>query len=121
MNGASINLKPSQGLGNSLSGLSMSAIIGGILTVLLIVAALIFFFMLLLGGIKYITSGGDKGQTETARSQITSALVGLVIVFSAWAIVSLVGTFFGVDIFNLTVPSVQDTGDTGMLLKFLLG
>lgn len=71
-----------------------------------IVAGLVFFFMLVIGGIRWIMSGGDKGQTEAARNQITAALVGLVIVFAAWAISNLIGQFFGVGVFNFTLPSV---------------
>jgi hypothetical protein len=67
---------------------------------ILVLAAVLFFFLLVIGGIKWITSGGDKGQTEAARNQITAALVGLVIVFAAWAIVQLVETFFGVTILS---------------------
>ncbi|KKP23206.1 MAG: hypothetical protein UR11_C0001G0180 [Candidatus Woesebacteria bacterium GW2011_GWC1_30_29] len=50
-------------------------------------------------------SGGDKAQTEGARNQITAALVGLVIVFSAWAIAQLLATFFNIRIFDLTIPT----------------
>jgi hypothetical protein len=63
--------------------------------------------MLVWGGVKYITSGGDKGQTEAARGQITAALVGLVIVFAAWAIINLVNIFFGVNILQLNIPNAQ--------------
>ena len=63
------------------------------------------FFMLVIGGIRYITSGGDKAQTEAARGQITAALIGLVIVFAAWAIISLVNAFFGINILQLDIPS----------------
>ena len=72
----------------------------------LVVAAIVFFFILVIGGIKWIASGGDKAQTEGARNQITAALVGLVIVFAAWAILALIKTFFGVDIFSLTIPTI---------------
>ncbi|MBI2590350.1 MAG: hypothetical protein HYW33_00510, partial [Candidatus Blackburnbacteria bacterium] len=61
---------------------------------------------LVLGGIKWITSGGDKNKTEEARQQITSALVGLVVVFSAWAIAQLIRILFDVDLFNLTISRV---------------
>ncbi len=71
----------------------------------IIVAALAFFFMLIIGGIKWITSGGDKGKVESARSQITAALIGLVVVFAAWAILSIVENFFHVNLrsFNLSL------------------
>ena len=58
----------------------------------LVIAAIVFFFILVMGGVRWITSGGDKGKTEAARNQITAALVGLVIVFAAWAIIQLIET-----------------------------
>ena len=76
------------------------------IVIALIVAALIFFFMLIFGGIKYITSGGDKGKTQEARDRITAALVGLAVVASAWAIMLIISYFFGIDILsgNITPP-----------------
>ena len=65
----------------------------------------ILIFILVIGGIKWILSGGDKAHTEGARNQITAALVGLVIVFSAWAIIQLINTFFGVNILQLDLPT----------------
>ncbi len=101
-----INLKPSDGIAGKVSSLTVGAIIAGLLKLALVIAAIVFFFILVIGGIRWIISGGDKGQTEQARAQITAALVGLVIVFAAWAIASLIGTFFGVNIFQLEIPSV---------------
>ena len=99
-----VDLKPSANSGfASLGTLTPEKLIPMLIKLLLIVAALVFFFMLVLGGIKWILSGGDKGKTEEARNQITSALVGLVIVFSAWAIAGLIKAFFGVDILNLNL------------------
>ena len=94
-----INLNPPTGSGfENLTALSISTLVSAAIQIILIVAAIIFFFILVLGGIKWITSGGDKGQTEAARNQITAALVGLVIVFAAWAIIQLIQTFFHVQI-----------------------
>src|SRR3990167_1270646 len=91
----------------NLAGLTIPEIISGLITLVLIVAALIFFFMLVIGGVKWIISGGDKAQTESARNQITAALIGLVVVFAAWAIISLVQTFFGISILSLNIPNIQ--------------
>jgi hypothetical protein len=101
---AQIDLSPSTEFA-SLSEVTIPSIISALITLILIVAALVFFFMLILGGIKWISSGGDKAQTESARNQITAALIGLVIVFAAWAIITLINTFFGVNILNLTLPT----------------
>src|SRR3990172_3354595 len=106
---AQINLTP-RGQFTTLNSITIGNIISAIIILVLIVAALVFFFMLVLGGIKYITSGGDKGQTEAARGQITAALIGLVIVFAAWAIINLVNLFFGINILQLTIPNAQYPG-----------
>jgi len=92
---------------SSLGTLSIPGVISGLIGLMMIVAAIVFFFILVIGGIKWIASGGDKVKTEEARNQITAALVGLVIVFAAWAIVNLIQTFFGVDIFSLKIPTVS--------------
>lgn len=70
--------------------------------VALIIAAILVFVFLIWGGIQWIASGGDKGKTEEARNRITAALVGLAIVAAAWAVVQLISTFFGIDIFGGT-------------------
>ncbi len=85
---------------------TLSNILSTGITLLLIVAGIIFFVYLILGGIKWMTSGGDKASTEGARNQITAALIGLVIVFSAWAIVELIGSVFGIKILEFTIPTI---------------
>ncbi|SRR5260221_12183099 len=99
--GDTINLTPNSNSGfDSLKGITIQGVISGAISLALVVAAVIFFFMLVIGGIRWILSGGDKGQTEAARNQITAALVGLVIVFAAWAIAQLIGSLFGITIFT---------------------
>ena len=102
---AQIDLTPA-GQFSTLGGLEVGQVVSAVIALILVIAALVFFFMLVLGGIKYITSGGDKANTEAARNQITAALIGLVIVFAAWAIVNLASTFLGVELLQLDVPSI---------------
>ena len=102
--GDTISLEPAEGLAGTLKGLTMAKLIGALIQLALVIAAIVFFFVLVIGGIRWIVSGGDKAQTETARNQITAALVGLVIVFSAWAIIKLIGSFFGVGLSSLQLP-----------------
>ena len=91
-----------------LGNITFPQIISGLIALTLVIAAIVFFFILVIGGIRWILSGGDKAQTEAARNQITAALVGLVIVFAAWAIVQLIQTFFGITILEgLTIPAIQ--------------
>lgn len=103
---AQINILPG-GQFSNLGNITISSIIAAIIILVLVISALVFFFMLVWGGIRYITSGGDKQATESARGQITAALIGLAIVFAAWAIINLVNIFFGIDILQLNIPSAQ--------------
>lgn len=73
---------------------------------ILIVSGIIAFLYLLIGGIQWIIAGGDKEGTEKARKRITSALIGLAIVFSAYALAFLVKAIFNVDILNFTIPKI---------------
>ena len=101
-----INLQPPTGdQFYNIGQVTFPVIVSALIRLSVVIAAIVFFFILVIGGIRWIASGGDKAQTESARSQITSALVGLVIVFAAWAIVALINAFFKINIFNLVIPT----------------
>ena len=102
-----INLGP-QGDFSNLGNITFAKLVGGGIRFILVIAAVIFFFVLVIGGIQWIMSGGDKTGAETARKRITAALVGLAIVFVAWAIGSLINSLFGINIFYLTIPNFQN-------------
>lgn len=106
---ANDSFKLDQNLGKlqGVTNLSIGGMVSGFLSLILIVAGLAFFFILVVGGVKWILSGGDKTHTEGARNQITAALVGLVIVFSAWAIAGLINSFFGINILDLQIESIS--------------
>ena len=104
----SITLTNDSGSFKNLENLTVSGIISGAISLVLIVVALVFFFILVFGGLRWVTSGGDEKKVGEARAQITNALIGLAIVFAAWAIMKLIGTVFGIDILgNLSIPSFQ--------------
>ncbi len=89
----------------NLTNITAGSMVSALIRLVLIVAALLFFFMLVIGGIQWMISGGDKAASENARKRITSALVGLAIVFVAWAIINLVNAMFGVNILTLNIPN----------------
>lgn len=102
-----IKIQPNQGSTfGDLQNLQIQGIISGAIGLVLILVSLVFFFILVLGGLKWITSGGDEKKVGEARSQITNALIGLAIVFAAWAIMRLIGTVFGINILeSITIPT----------------
>ena len=88
------------------STVKFDQIVSTLISVLLGVAGIISFIMLLWGGLQWILSGGDKEGTEKARKRITAALIGLAVVFSAYALIYIVGTLFGIDAFTFTLPQI---------------
>jgi len=91
---------------STLGSLTIGGVVSGLIRLVLVIVALVFFAMLVWGGIRWITSKGDKGEVENARNQITHALIGLAIVFVAWAIIRLINTLFGIDIMQLDIPTL---------------
>lgn len=54
--------------------------------------------MILTGGLKMILSQGKKEYVDAAYKHLINAFIGLVIVFSVWAIISFIEGAFGVNI-----------------------
>jgi hypothetical protein len=105
---ADIKLGPLQGvgpLGNPGEGAPgiFNSVVSKIIGVMTVVAFIWFTFQLIIGAIRIVTSGGDKGQLEAARKQITSGIIGVVVVIAAVFIVSLIGTLLGIN--NILNPT----------------
>ncbi|OGM15800.1 hypothetical protein A2V56_01030 [Candidatus Woesebacteria bacterium RBG_19FT_COMBO_42_9] len=94
-------------LGNNLQNLTgaefFEKFVPMLISLVLIIGVVIFTFVLVLGAISWISSGGDKAQVESARGKVTTAIIGLVLLFSAWAIINLIELFFGINILTLDI------------------
>ncbi len=77
---------------------ALAFLISNIIAVFTVVAGLVFIIQFLIGGFNWLTSSGDKAKLETAQQKLINSVVGLVIVVSAYALVSLVGAIVGIDI-----------------------
>jgi hypothetical protein len=67
-------------------------------------AGLAVFIMFLAGGFKYLTSAGDPKGTESAKSTLTYAVLGLVLVIVAWFILQFIKEFTGVEVTEFEIP-----------------
>lgn len=85
---------------------SLQIFLSSMITIVLSVGGIVAFFMLLWGGFEYITAGGDKEATQKAGKRITSALIGLALLLSSFAIIFIVETLFGVSIVKFSIPTV---------------
>lgn len=105
------NVDPCQNIGTfqglcALQADKLGSIIGAIVTFLLILVAIISLFFLIYGGLRLVTSGGDKSKVDDARKTVIAAIVGLVIAFLAFFIINVVLSFFGLSLNNLQLPSI---------------
>lgn len=89
-----------------ISRYSTQSLVSTTLNLTLIAGTLASFFFLLWGAIQWISSGGDKDGLEKAKKKITTALVGLTVLFSLFATGFLINNIFNVNIFNLCLPSL---------------
>lgn len=69
-------------------------VIGGVATLLYLV----------MGGLTWITAGGDKANSEKAKSMITDAVIGLVILAGSFALIKFIDAILGTDILNPSLP-----------------
>lgn len=88
----------------SLKGADFGKVVGNIIQILMVLAVVIAVIFLIWGGIKWILSGGDKAKVESARNTIIGGIIGLVLVFLAYFIISVVASLFGIEITNMSLP-----------------
>ena len=83
----------------SLEGLFSNLVRG--LTALIGVA---IFVMFVVGGFNFLFSGGDQKKLEKARGTLTNAIIGVVVIVSAYLILLTIKALTGVDVTKFTVP-----------------
>lgn len=74
---------------------TLSELIIRIINIALGLVGIVSVLFLVIGGYKYITSGGDTEQIESAKGTIMNALIGLAIVLLALMIVRVVANAIG--------------------------
>jgi succinate dehydrogenase hydrophobic anchor subunit len=73
-------------------------LISNAIRLVFILAGVVVLLFLMMGGFQWITSGGDKANTEAARNKITAAIIGMAIIALSYIVIKIVGVFFGIDI-----------------------
>lgn len=64
--------------------------VGTIINYLLILAGFVATIYLVMGGIRYITSQGEEGETEKAKNTILYAIIGLIVIGLSAVIVNFI-------------------------------
>ncbi|MDP3941300.1 MAG: pilin [bacterium] len=100
---------PNQPPGCSIINLpnATGTVVSSIVNFIFVIAVILALGFLVYGGIRWITSGGDKGGVENARNTIIAAIIGLIVVFLAYFILNLVLQFLtGKGITDLEIPTI---------------
>ncbi len=82
--------------GSSLSKSTVPVLIGNIVAVALSFTGVAFFILILYAGILWMTAAGNAERVDKAKTILTAASIGLVIVLSAYAITKFVFSSLGV-------------------------
>lgn len=102
-----INLAPPSG---AIASVELKNIPQFVITLLFVVGIIVALAFLIYGGIKWIISGGDKAAVDAARKHIVAAIIGLVIVVTAFVILNFVFQILfgqGFDLNHLCIPSLR--------------
>ena len=81
-------------------------IIGAVVGMFIVVGFIATLIYLLIGGMAWLTASGDKTKLQMARDRITQAILGLIIIVSIWAIMTLIGEFTGLGFPILSLPKL---------------
>lgn len=77
------------------SGYSLETIFSNVLAVSVPIAGIALFVVLLNAGFKFMSSGGDPKKTGDARTTMTFAIGGLVIIATGYLILRFISYFTG--------------------------
>jgi len=78
-------------------------LIGWGLRMIFVVAAVLVFYHMIMGALDWVQSSGEKEKVEKARKQITSSIIGLIILFAVIALIVVLEQIFGIGM-GLSMP-----------------
>jgi len=80
-------------------------VIQNIINILLLVVGVVAVVMVIIGGLRLTTSAGNPDAIKVAKNTILYAIIGIVVSFSAWALVNFV-------IDSLDPPKKKDSNNS---------
>ncbi len=72
------------------TGAGLPAIIGGVIQTLLAMLGVVFVILVIYAGFTWMTAQGNEEKVKKAKGTLTSAVIGLLIVFASYVITSYV-------------------------------
>jgi len=89
--------------------ITINPLVKSLIGLSLTIGIVLSFFFLIWGGINWILAAGDKEKLIKSQTTVTGAIIGLAVIFSAWAILNLLKYFFGITSpQKTTIPTPQE-------------
>lgn len=79
---------------------NVSTLINNILPNVYVVGGLVVFFMIVFGGFTIVSNAGDTDKIKEGTKVITSAIIGLLVLFASYWIIQIIQVITGVPILN---------------------
>ncbi len=83
----------------------ITSILKNIISLLAPAAGIAFFVMFLVGGFQFLTAGGDPKAAGHAKSTMTYAIIGVILVVASWLILNLIQQFTGVNVTKVEIKT----------------
>lgn len=77
---------------NPVGNPDLGSVLRSVVNALLIFAGAVAVLFLIIGGFRYVISTGNEQQVEAAKKTILYAILGLIVIFIAFVLVSLIET-----------------------------
>jgi hypothetical protein len=78
--------------GLSISNMEFAEIVGYTISFLLSLVGIVFLLLMIYSGLQWMTAAGNEDRVFKARDTIKNGLIGLVLIFSAYAITKFIGS-----------------------------
>lgn len=75
----------------------IAELIGRILNLAFMIGGLVLLVMIIVSGIQWMLAGGDKQAVSSAQGRLTSAIIGFIILASAFAIINFIGNILNIE------------------------
>lgn len=83
----------------------IECLLANVLSVAITLMGITGFVMMIFGAFRYLVSGGNSKETETARKTLTYAVIGIVVALASYIILNLIAEFTGVrTILDFQIP-----------------
>ena len=86
---------------------TIATILATFLRISLVVAGILLLIYLVIGGIQWMNAAGNKEAVTSAKSRITNAFIGLMIIVFVLVIINLIKIVFNLDILRPELPTPQ--------------